>query len=150
MDPEIVAAEQVVDEILGVLVRGGDLLEYHRPLALDLVGIEHRVEKNILQDVHRQRQVLVHHLGVVTGSLPAGESIDDAADGVHFLGDPLRATPVGSLEQQVFDEVRQSALPAFLVTGAVPHPDAQAHRPGPGALLRQNPDAVVQNGLVEH
>jgi hypothetical protein len=40
-------------------------LENHRTLALDLVGIEARMEKDIGQEIYRQGQIFVENFGVV-------------------------------------------------------------------------------------
>ena len=44
---EEIDAEQIVDVIVRRIFRLGDLLQNHRALALDLLGIETRMEKNI-------------------------------------------------------------------------------------------------------
>ena len=64
------------------------------------------MEKNIGQQIDRQRQILIEHLGVVTGMLLGRECVDHAADGVHFLGDLRRAASLGAFEEQMLDEVR--------------------------------------------
>ena len=46
---EEVEAEEVVDVIVRGIFRLGDFLEDDRPFALDLVGIENRMEKNVRQ-----------------------------------------------------------------------------------------------------
>ena len=87
---EEVDTEKIMDIIVRGVFRLGDFLQDHRALALDLLGVETRMEKNIAEQVDRQRQVFVENLGVVAGMLFGSKSVDHAADGVHLFGDLRR------------------------------------------------------------
>ncbi len=79
--------EDVVDAVLRRIERGADLLEDHVLLALQLLGIEHRVAEDVGEDVEGERHVRLEHAGVVGGGLDAGRGVDLAADRLDLLGD---------------------------------------------------------------
>ena len=147
---EKIDTEKIVNVIVRGIFRLGNLLQDHRALALDFLGIETRVEKNIAEQIDRQRQVLVENLGVVAGMFFGGKGVDHAADGVHLLGDLRRAAPLRALEKQMLDEVGNAVLGVAFMARAVLDPNAQTHRTMILHLLRDHADAVVQNRLGEH
>src|SRR5690349_18642491 len=57
--------EKIVDVIVGGVLGLRDLLKNDLPLALDLLGIENGMEKDVGQEIDRERQVLIQHFGVV-------------------------------------------------------------------------------------
>ena len=59
--------EEVADEVVGHVLHGGDLLEDHAALALELRRIECRGGEDVAQHVERQPDVLAEHAGGVAG-----------------------------------------------------------------------------------
>ena len=83
--------DEVVDDVVRAVAGGGDLLENHLALALQLViGIE-RVLQDVGQDIERDADVVLEHAGVVEGGVEAGCGIELAADLLDLLGDGLGA-----------------------------------------------------------
>src|SRR5687768_16334900 len=147
---EKIQVEKIVHVVIRRVFGLRDLLQNDGSLALDLFGIETGVQKDITQEIDRQRQILVEHLGVIASILFGGKRIDDAADGVHLFGDLRRAAALGTLEQQVLDEVGNAVFSFAFMARAVLHPDAETHRAILRHVMRYNADAVVENGFGEH
>jgi len=118
------ASEDIVEEILGIVEIHLDLFENDLALFLDVVGIELGPENQIRQDIEGDGQVLVKDLGVEADLFFRGESVEVAADGVHFAGDVLSAAMSGAFENHVFQEVGKSVFGGNLAAGAIADPDA--------------------------
>ena len=86
---------------------------------------DRRVLEHVGQVVDRHLEVPVEHPRVVARVLLGGERVEVAADRVELLGDVAGRTLVGSLEQQVLEEVAVPADRGALVTRAGEHPDAE-------------------------
>ena len=144
--PEL-PGEEVVDQVVGRVLHHLDLLEHDRLFALELLGVEDRVEEDVGQEVNRERQVLVEHLDVEAGVLLGGEGVHLATDRVHRARDGLGGARLGPLEDQVLDEVGHAEAALRLVSGAAldPHPDGD----GPDVLhpLRDDTDAARKDAL---
>ena len=78
--------EQVVDIVVGGVFGLRNLLQYHLLLALDLLGVEQRLQQQIAEQVGCHLQVRTHNLGVIAGVFLAGKRVEHAANGVDFLG----------------------------------------------------------------
>src|SRR2546426_450057 len=83
--------------------------------ALELVGVEERVQEDVGQEIDGERQVLVEDLDVEAGVLLGGEGVHLAADRVHRAGDRLGAARGGPLEYEVLDQVGHPATVLGLV-----------------------------------
>src|SRR2546422_7368424 len=59
--PEL-CGEEVMDQVVGRVLHHLDLLEHNRLFALELLGVEDRVQEDVGQEIDRERQVLVEHL----------------------------------------------------------------------------------------
>ena len=80
------------------------------------------------------------------GRLLAGGGVHRGAQAVEDLGDLDRRVPLGALEQQVLEEVRDAGLLGRLVRGARPHPEPQGDGAHRGHRLGYDPDARVELG----
>ena len=80
---------QVEDQIVGLVMGGGDFLQDHVALALQLVLVETGLGEDVGQDVERQRPVVLQHARVIGGRFHAGGGIDLAAGRLDLLGDRL-------------------------------------------------------------
>src|SRR2546428_11276744 len=78
--------EEIVDDVVGRVLYHLDLLEDHRLLTLELVGVEERVEQNIRQQIDRERQGLGEYPDVEAGGLLGRKSVHMAADSEHRAG----------------------------------------------------------------
>ena len=78
---------QVEDEVVGLVMGGGDLLQDHVALALQFVVVEFGRGEDVGEDVERQRPVVLQHAGVIGGGLHAGGGVDLAAGRFDLLGD---------------------------------------------------------------
>src|SRR5213596_2779054 len=77
--PEL-CGEEVMDQVVGRVLHHLDLLEHNRLFALELLGVEDRVQEDVGQEIDRERQVLVEHLDIEAGVLLRGEGVHLAAD----------------------------------------------------------------------
>jgi hypothetical protein len=141
--------EQVVHQVGGFVVAHGDLLEHHRPLALQVRGRVERVGDQVAEQGDGQRQVAGEHVGVVAGVLLGGEGVHLTTHGVHGRRDLQRAATAGPLEQQVLEEVRGAGDGVGLVPRAHAHPDADGRRQHPGHRLGQHAQATGQFGALD-
>ena len=107
--------EQIVDDVVGRVLDHLDLLQDDRFLALQLVGVEERVQEDVGQEIDGERQVLVEDLDVEAGMLLGGEGVHLAADRVHGASDRLGAARGGPLEYEVLDQVGHPATVLGLV-----------------------------------
>ena len=86
--------------------------------------------------------MLVQNLGIEADQLLGGEGVQVAANRVHRPRDLFRGAAGGSLEQHVFDEVRQAVLLADFPAGAAADPDADRDRSHVGHRLGNHADPV--------
>src|SRR6185295_13805460 len=107
---EEIDAEKIMDVIVRGVLRLRDLLQDYRSFALDFLGIETGVEKDIAEQIDGQRQILVKNLGVIAGVFFGRKGIDHAADSIHLFGDLRRGAPLGALEEQMLDKVGNAVL----------------------------------------
>jgi hypothetical protein len=105
---------EVVNELLGVVVEHGDLLEHDVALGVEIR--ERRREDHVGHHVERPLQVLVGDARVEQRRLARGRGVQLAAQLVEDLGDLLRGVPRRAAEEQVLDEVRDAGLAGRLVT----------------------------------
>ena len=84
--------ELVEDQVVGRVERLADLLQDDAALALQLVGIEHRIAQDVGHHLDAERHVLLQDRGVVGGDLAAGIGVEAAADILDLLGDGARAS----------------------------------------------------------
>ena len=142
--------EHVVHKILrGVLVHG-DLLQDHAALLGQLLLVDGGAGDQVGQDIHRQGQILVDHLGVEAGAVAAGEGVELTAHGVHLFGNLPGSTLHGSLENHVLQEVAQAVLLRLLHHRADMHPRADGNRAQEGQPLADHPEAIGQNPFITH
>ena len=141
--------ELVVDEVRGIVVAHGDLLEDHPALGVDVLGADQRGGDDVADHVDGQRQVAVEHPGVEAGVLLGGERVHLPADRVEQRGDLHGLAPAGALEQQVLEVVRRAHLGVRLVARADPDPDAERGRADARHVLGDDPQAPGQDGPAD-
>src|SRR5208337_2104248 len=143
------AGEDVVEQVLGIVQVHLDLFQNNLALLVDVVGIELGPQDQVGENVEGDGQVLVEHFGVEANLLLGGESVEHAADGIHFAGDIFGGAAVGALEDHVLQEMSQSVFGGDFAAGAVAHPDAD--RDGADVLhgLGNDNEAVRENVALD-
>ena len=147
---ELGKLQQVMDQILRRVLVHGDLLQDNAALLFQLRLIHRGVDHQVGEDVHRQFEVLVNHLGVEAGAVAAGEGVELTADGVHFLGNLAGGALFGALEYHVLQEVAKAALLGRFHHGADVHPRADGHRAQVGQPLADHAQAIGKKPFVMH
>ena len=94
--PEILRKE-FMDEDVGIVFVDLDFFENDAALALDFGQRRRRVEDQVGENVERDRNVIGERLDVEADGLFSGESVEVAADRVHFAGDVLVRSGNGCL-----------------------------------------------------
>ena len=110
--------QQLVGDLVGAVAGGGDLLQDHLALALELVLGVARDLQDVGQDVEREADVGLERAREVGGGLQAGGGIELAADRLDLLGDVAGAAPLGALEGHVLEQMRDAVLGLALVARA--------------------------------
>ena len=125
--------EHVVHLVRGLVLVHGDLLDHHLALGVDVrvAGAQHHV----LQHVERAVEVAVQKPRVDRRGLLARAGVDLGAHRVEGLVDLQRAEPVGALEQQVLEEVREPRLGGALVTRTRADPEPERDGANGGDVL---------------
>ena len=122
------------------------LLDDHALLALDLLGVEERVQQHVAEHVDRDGHVLLRALDVVAGVFLAGERVELGADAVDLGGDHARRrAALGALEEEVLGEVRDAAGRVVLVARADRVHDHHAGRLGVGLRGGEKAGSIVEN-----
>ncbi len=153
MSERIVLAEhserrEVVHRVVRSVLDHRDLLEHDLALLLDLAP--GRRAKHVGHHVERDRQVIVEHAGVQKGRVLGGRRVELGAELVEQLGDRGGVVARSALEQQVLDEVRESALVGPLVSRAGIDPEADRDRADPVHVLRGDTEATRERRHTMH
>jgi hypothetical protein len=122
--PEAVG-KLVVNRFLRAVLDHGDLLEDNPTFLLYVIKIEPGMTDQIAKQINRHRQLFGEDFDKVAAVFPAGETIEEAANGIDFAGDSLGAAPVGAFEEHMFNEVGDAVEFSGFMTGAVIHPDTE-------------------------
>ncbi len=138
--------QQVEDQIVGRVVRGGDLLQDHVALALQLLPIEHRIDEDVGQHIESQPPVVLENPRVIGGVLHGRRCIDVAARCLDLLGDVAGRASLRALEGHMLEEMRDPVLHRLLVARAGPDPDAERHRLELRHGMGHHSQAVRQRG----
>ena len=123
-----------------------DLFEDDALFLFDIVLAKGRIEDQIAQDVHGERQVFIEHLGVEADQFLGGEGVEIAADGIDRARDLFGGTRGGPLEEHVLDEVGDAVLFRRFAAGTGAHPDSYRNGTHMVHCLSDDFDAVRQGG----
>src|ERR1700692_1192863 len=99
------ASENFVQKILGVVHIHLDFFQDDLLLLGDVFGIKIGTENEIGYDVEGDRKMFVKDFGVKADLFLGGESVEHAADRIHFARDGFRGAALSALENHVLDEV---------------------------------------------
>ncbi len=122
--PEILG-EDFMDQIVRIVLIHLDLFQNHAPLASDILRVKDRVQHQVAEHVHGDRQMLVQHFDVEADTFLGGEGVHVAADGIHLARNFLRGAMLRTLEHHVLDEMGNAVpLQVFIARpGLDPYPD---------------------------
>ena len=148
--PKLHPAEQLMHHILGGVLLHGDLLQDDAALLVQLPFIQGGVQGHVAEDVHRQGQILVNHLGVEAGAILARKGVELAAHRVHLLGNLPGIALLRPLKNHVLQKVRKPILPGLLHHGAHPQPHADGNRAQVRQPLAHHMQPVAQRPMVKH
>ncbi len=139
---------------MDVVIRGVfhhlHLLKDHRSFPLNLSGIEGGMKQNIGQKINSQIEVGVQYLRVEACVFSPCETIDASSDRINGPGDVLSRPSLRSLEEEMFDKVRDTVLRFLLVTRPCEYPYAHTDRLVMGHRFRHHSNAIVENTLPFH
>ena len=134
--------QHVMHLVRGLVLVHRDLLDHHLALGVDLrIG---RPQHHVLDHVEGLLEMAVEEARVDRRGLLAGARVHLRAHRVEGLVDLQRAEPVGALEQQVLEEVREPRLSGGLVTATGPDPEAEGDGADGGNVLRDDADSRVE------
>jgi hypothetical protein len=119
------AGKLVMNRFLRAVLDHGDFLEDNPSFLLYVIKIEFGIADQIAQQINCHRQLFGEDFDKVAAVFPAGETIEEAANGIDFAGDSLGAAPVGAFEEHMFNEVGDAVEFSGFMTGAVIHPDTE-------------------------
>ena len=89
--------------------------------------------------------MIVEHLHVETNALLGGKSIHVAADRIHLPGNFLCGAMLGSFENHVLNEMRNTVPLQVLIPRTSFDPDTNGDRSNMLHLFRENSQTVGQN-----
>ena len=113
--------EIVVDAVGGRILVGVDLVEDHLAFAFQFPFGKGRTERHVGEQFDGLGEVAAQHGGVQRRVLLGGVGIQFAAEVFQPAVDLVGASPLGTLEEGVFGEVRQPVLRFQLVARAGAH-----------------------------
>ena len=143
------ARKNVVKEILGVVHVHLDFFEDDLAFLAYVVGIELGTENEIGDDVKGDGEMFVEDFGVEANLLFRGESIEHAADRIHFTGDGFRGAALGAFENHVLDEMREAVFFRRFAARAVADPNADGDRTDVGHRLGDDHEAIAENVFLD-
>ena len=134
---------QVVGQLVGAILAGGDFLQDHLAFALQLVARELAVLENVGEDIEGDADVVAQHAGEVGGGLQRRRRVQVAADVLDFLGNALRRPALRALEGHMLEEMRNAVLDLALMAGATGDPHAERRRLQMRHLVRDDPQSIT-------
>ncbi len=144
--PQVGLEEALADDVAGVVVRHGEILEDDPALGLELLGVDEAGGDHVGQHVDGHAEVAILHLGVVAGVLLGGDGVVLAADRVEGHGDVEGRARRRALEEEVLEEVRGSEVARLLVARADRDPQADRGAAAAGHVLAEDAHAGRQDG----
>ena len=136
------ASEGFVEEIFRIVQIHFDFFEDDLLFVFYVAGSKARMQAEITDDVESDRKIFVEDFGVEADLFFGGESVEHAADGIHFASDIFGGAAFGAFEDHVLDEMSDAVFLRNFAAGAVANPDAD----GDGADVRHrlgNDDEAV-------
>ncbi len=85
------ALGEIKNQVIGLVIGGGDFLQDDVALALQLIAIKGGFGENVGEDIEGQGPVILQHAGIIGGGFHAGRGVDFTACRFNLLGDILGA-----------------------------------------------------------
>src|SRR6266481_3523504 len=101
--------EQFLRELARVILVHHYFFPDHISLAFYLLFGENRIEVHVAKHIRQRGQMLGGSLGIKASVVFGRESIDKSPETFHFLGNLFCRPFCGSLEKEMFEEVRDPA-----------------------------------------
>ena len=120
----------------------GDFLGDHVLFALDLAGLEDRMEDQIGDDLQGSFEAIRHGTDLEHGALIAGRGIDRAAAALDALDDLARRHLARPLEHHMLEEVGPARLFRAFVTRPCGNGHTDRHGLEPGDGITDDADAI--------
>src|ERR1700688_3027619 len=136
--------EDFVDQIVGIVLIHFYFFEDDAALARDIASIEYRMEDEIGENIHRDRQMLIENFDVEADAFLGRERIHVAPDRVDLAGDGFGRTGLGAFKDHVLDEMRDAIPFGVFVARAGLEPDADRDGAKVGHLLSDDGEAIRQ------
>ena len=136
-------------EIVGRVLHAVDLLQNHVALGLQIALAQEGPAHQVGEDVHRQRQIGVEHVGLVAGGVPPGVGVETAAPDLELQRQVARAAPLGALEHHVLEQMGDPHLLGPLVRAGRPDVDPDGGRPHAGQRFGVDHHPVRRRRAVE-
>src|SRR5882724_13429326 len=142
-------SERFVEKIFRVVHVHLDFFEDNLLFILDVRGIEARMETEIADDVEGDGKILIENFGVETDLFFRGESVEHAADGIHFAGDGFSGAALRAFEDHVLHEMGETIFLRNFAARTVANPDANGDGADVGHRLGDNDESVAKNVALD-
>ena len=116
--------QMIEDKIVGRVERLPDFLNDDTAFAFEFGGVEHRVLQNVGKEVDGERQIALHHAGVIGGRFMRRMRVEMTTDVFDLFSDGARVAALGAFERHMFEQMRDTMLVTGFVTRAGVNPDA--------------------------
>src|SRR5258708_37484955 len=104
------ACEYFVQQRFRVVEIHLDLFENYLTFLCYVVGIEERTKTQVGNNIERNGEMIVENFCVETNLFFGGEGVEHSADRIHFAGDGLGGTALGTFEDHVLHEMLEAVL----------------------------------------
>jgi hypothetical protein len=94
--------------------------------------------------------MFIEHPGMKAGVFGTGKGIGKAADHIELKSDLVAVPASGSLEDHVFDKVRDAVFLHGLVPRARTDPNTERDGPEMVQSLGNDPDSILENTFFMH
>ena len=140
---------QLEDQVVGRVLDPVDLLEDDVALGLEIALAQQRTADEVGEDLDRERQVRVEHVGLIAGVVAAGEGVEAAAPDLELQRELLGGAALGALEHHVLEQMGDAHLLAALVGAGRAHLEAGGRRADARQLLGEDDEPVRRRGAEE-
>ena len=117
-------------------------------LALQLIGVDQRVQHHVAEHVDAVRNVIGEYAAVVAGRFFIRKGVEGAAATFDGFRDLLRGPLLGALEEHVLDKVGDARLVIELVPAAGFTPEADGGRLNVAHRFDEDADSILKGELL--
>src|SRR5436309_9849805 len=122
--PEVLG-KYLVHQVVGTILVHLDFFKDYSTFTNDVLGSKDRIQHQVAEDIHGDRQVLIEDFYVEADTFFGGKGVHVAAYGIHLTRDVLRRAARGALKQHVLHKVGDAVSLSFFVarSGLNPYPN---------------------------